>query len=98
VAVRTASRGGRVHVEIEDDGCGMTPDVQQRIFELYFTTKHDGGGIGMAICKNIIEAHDGTIRFNSAPQQGTTFVIELPNQDQTRSVMQLKSGQSTATV
>ncbi len=98
VAVRTGSRGGRVHIEIEDDGSGMTPDVQQRIFELYFTTKHDGGGIGMAVCKNIIEAHDGTINFNSAPQQGTTFVIELPNQDQTRSVMQLKSGQSTATV
>ncbi len=78
VRMTTRMEGAHLRVEIADDGCGMTPEVQERLFELYFTTKHDGGGIGMAICRNIIEAHDGEIDFESREGAGTTFRISLP--------------------
>ncbi len=82
--IRTRQESLSVRIEIEDNGCGMTPETQERLFELYYTTKHDGGGIGMAICKNIIEAHEGKIEFESMVDKGTTFYIELPRQDRTQ--------------
>jgi signal transduction histidine kinase/HAMP domain-containing protein len=82
--IRTRQNSLSVRIEIEDNGCGMTPETQERLFELYYTTKHDGGGIGMAICKNIVEAHEGTITFESMLDKGTTFCIELPRQDRTQ--------------
>ena len=84
--IRTLQKSSSVIIEIEDNGSGMIPEVKERIFELYFTTKHDGGGIGMAICKNIIEAHEGQIRFESEVGKGTKFIIELPHPDQTKTL------------
>lgn len=81
--IKTYQQGSRVIIEISDDGSGMSAEVQERLFELYFTTKQDGGGIGMSICKNIIEAHEGNITFKSSIDEGTTFFIELPYKDQT---------------
>jgi signal transduction histidine kinase/HAMP domain-containing protein len=90
--IRTRQESLSVQIEVEDNGSGMTPETQERLFELYYTTKHDGGGIGMAICKNIIEAHEGTITFESQVEKGTTFYIELPRQDRTQ---QLKAAAET---
>lgn len=84
--IRTEQRGSSVFVEIEDNGSGMSPETKERLFELYYTTKHDGGGIGMSICKNIVEAHEGRITFDSSLNKGTTFYIELPRKDQTTQV------------
>ncbi len=81
--IKTHQDGSKVVIEISDDGGGMSKGIQERIFELYFTTKKDGGGIGMSICKNIIEAHEGKISFESILEKGTTFFIELPHKDQT---------------
>ncbi len=78
-----------VFVEIEDNGSGMSRDTQERLFELYYTTKHDGGGIGMAICKNIVEAHEGKISFESVIDKGTTFYLEFPRQDRTEKLKAL---------
>ena len=64
----------------------MPAEVQDRLFELYFTTKHDGGGIGMSICKNIVEAHEGNITFESLVDKGTTFIIQLPRKDHTKTL------------
>ncbi|KAA3614944.1 MAG: HAMP domain-containing protein [Calditrichaeota bacterium] len=82
--IRTLMKPASIVVEIEDNGSGMTPETQERLFELYYTTKHDGGGIGMAICKNIVEAHEGKITFKSVVDKGTTFHIELPRKDKTQ--------------
>lgn len=81
--IRTSDDNKGVLVEIEDNGSGMSKEVKQRMFELYFTTKQDGGGIGMSICKNIVEAHEGRITFESQPGKGTTFFIKFPDKDQT---------------
>ena len=64
---------------IEDNGAGISKDDLAHIFDLYFTTKAAGTGLGLAIVHNIIEAHQGEIKVESQPDQGTTFTIFLPN-------------------
>jgi len=83
--VRILSRmfNKRVLVEITDNGKGMSPEVQQQIFSLYYTTKKDGAGIGLAVCKNIMEAHEGSISFESEEGKGTKFRLDFPVKDQT---------------
>lgn len=61
----------------------MPPEVQQRVFDLYFSTKDDGAGVGLAISKNIMQMHDGRISFQSAPGKGTIFTLDFPKKDQT---------------
>jgi signal transduction histidine kinase len=68
----------RLEVEIADQGVGIPPKVQQHIFELFFTTKPGGTGVGLAMAYRIIQLHHGTIDFTSEPNRGTTFHISLP--------------------
>ena len=67
-------------IKIGDDGPGIANMDQDRIFDLFFTTKAPGMGTGqgLAICHNIIKNHNGTIRVDSEPGKGTTFTINLP--------------------
>jgi two-component system nitrogen regulation sensor histidine kinase NtrY len=65
-------------ITIQDNGPGMDPSTQERIFEPYFSTKKEGTGLGLAIVKRIINDHGGYIRVTSQPGQGCTFNIELP--------------------
>lgn len=65
-------------LHIRDTGPGISPSNQTRIFEPYFTTKAKGHGIGLANCKNIIDAHEGHLRVESKMGQGSTFIIQLP--------------------
>jgi two-component system nitrogen regulation sensor histidine kinase NtrY len=65
-------------IELEDNGPGMTDTVRSRLFEPYFSTKTNGTGLGLAIVKRIISDHQGFIRIQSAPEDGTKFIIELP--------------------
>jgi signal transduction histidine kinase len=76
---------GFVDVMVRDTGCGMAPDVMRRIFEPHFTTKagpdetgKGGSGMGLASCREIVEAHRGRIRVESAPGRGTAMTIRLP--------------------
>ncbi|MEE9171432.1 MAG: ATP-binding protein [candidate division NC10 bacterium] len=85
VTVRTeAHRTGRrnevdqADVSISDTGCGILPKDRDRIFDLFFTTKPQGAGLGLPICRRIIEDHGGRITVESRPEQGTTFTIQLP--------------------
>ncbi|BAY15489.1 two-component sensor histidine kinase [Anabaenopsis circularis NIES-21] len=67
-------------VWIQDNGSGMSQDVRDRLFEPFFTTKPigKGTGLGMPICRKIIEKHNGKIECFSEPGQGTTFCIQIP--------------------
>ena len=69
-----------IAVTIADTGPGIPPDVMARIFEPFFTTKPpgEGTGLGLSLCRGIIEEHGGAIRVESAPGAGTRFTIELP--------------------
>ena len=76
VASRPADGGAEV--VFSDSGRGMSGDVQERIFEPFFSTKEGGTGLGLAVSRQILQAHGGTIRCESQPGAGTTFVIRLP--------------------
>ena len=80
---------GLVDMMVRDTGCGMTPDVMRRIFEPRFSTKSGpdetgkgGTGLGLSACKEIVDAHRGRIRVESAPGKGTAITIRLPVQQQ----------------
>lgn len=78
ILIRTHNTGKFAHVEIIDNGSGMDTEAKQRAFTPNFTTKSNGDGLGLAICKKIITAHKGDIRFESVHGLGTTFTISLP--------------------
>jgi PAS domain S-box-containing protein len=67
-----------VVTEIRDQGGGIPQEVQDKIFELYFTTKKDGSGIGLAQTYQILQWHYGSVDFESLDGQGTTFRLRLP--------------------
>jgi signal transduction histidine kinase len=83
--------GGRLHLEtaqvgesailrVADSGSGVPPEIREQIFEPFFTTKAHGAGVGLglAICRQILQAHRGTIEVAEAPGGGTLFEIRLP--------------------
>ncbi|MCH6544698.1 MAG: PAS domain S-box protein [Deltaproteobacteria bacterium] len=76
---------GIVHLEVADNGCGMSPEVRENIFEPYFSTKKDGTGLGLAIVSAIVSDHRGYIRVRPNEPTGTRFIIELPVTTQDRS-------------
>lgn len=90
--IQAMERGGRlcvataledertVLVSIKDHGAGIPTEAHSRIFQLYFTTKHDGHGIGLAQAFRAVQLHNARITFDSAPGQGTTFYIRFPKQ------------------
>ena len=65
-------------LRISDTGAGIPPELRDKIFRLYFSTKKEGSGIGLAMAFRIVQIHDGTIDFTSEPGKGTTFLIRLP--------------------
>lgn len=68
----------RVCVRVEDTGVGIAPENLTRIFELYFTTKDRGTGIGLALVYRMVQIHNGTIDVESTVGVGTTFILTLP--------------------
>jgi len=68
----------RARVRIRDNGIGIPKEKMDRIFNPFFTTKEKGTGLGMAISKKIVEAHEGAIDVLSEPQRGTEFIVTLP--------------------
>jgi len=88
-AIEAMPRGGELNFEssansemaeirISDTGPGIDAKLRDKIFRLYFTTKKEGSGIGLAMTFRIVQLHDGTIDFTSEPGKGTTFSIRLP--------------------
>jgi signal transduction histidine kinase len=72
------ARDGRVLITVSDTGVGIKPEDLNRIFDLYFTTKERGSGIGLSLVYRIIQMHDGEVEVESAPGRGTTFKLVLP--------------------
>jgi two-component system NtrC family sensor kinase len=93
-AMQAMPRGGRLGVQtaraageagqpvlcirVRDTGVGIAPELHERIFEPFFTTRPDGTGLGLAVCRRIIDAHGGTLRVESEPGAGSCFIIEIP--------------------
>jgi signal transduction histidine kinase/FixJ family two-component response regulator len=76
--VRTAVQAGVIEVTIEDTGPGMTEETLSRMFDLFFTTKPNGTGLGMAIARSVVTQHGGELSVDSAPGKGTRVRVRLP--------------------
>jgi signal transduction histidine kinase len=69
---------GGVAISVQDNGPGIDPKNIDRIFDPFFSTKSDGMGLGLAICRSLIEAHGGTLSVSPSVSQGAAFHINLP--------------------
>jgi two-component system NtrC family sensor kinase len=80
IRIAAAEREGMIRVEVADSGPGIPEAARGRLFEPFFTTKGEGRGtgLGLAVCKQIIEDHGGRMGFRTQLGQGTTFFFELP--------------------
>jgi signal transduction histidine kinase len=68
----------RIQVDVEDTGVGIPPENLQKIFDLYFTTKEKGSGIGLSMVYRIVQLHDGEVEVQSTPGRGTRFRLIFP--------------------
>jgi signal transduction histidine kinase len=73
-----ATKDGRVEIRVADTGVGISPENLAKIFDLYFTTKQSGTGIGLSLVYRTIQLHNGDIDVESTPGMGTTFIIKMP--------------------
>jgi signal transduction histidine kinase len=76
--VRTEHKGDAISIEIEDTGPGIDPKQLNNIFDAFFTTKPHGMGLGLAICRMIVERHKGQLAVSSANPHGAIFRVMLP--------------------
>jgi PAS domain S-box-containing protein len=74
--------GDRVVVAVEDSGTGIDPEKMDRLFDSFFTTKPDGMGMGLSICRSIVEAHNGRLWASAGAPYGSVFRFELPVKQQ----------------
>lgn len=77
-ASKAETSGTRAKVVFSDSGCGIAPDELAHIFEPGFSGNGQSPGLGLAVCRKIVEQHSGTIRVSSSPGAGTSFAVELP--------------------
>jgi signal transduction histidine kinase len=78
LAVAVARRGGDAEVRVSDNGPGIAPENLQRVFQPFVSTEGKGMGLGLAICREIVEGHGGRLEVDSTLGQGTTFTVTLP--------------------
>jgi signal transduction histidine kinase len=79
VSLRVKQGDGTIIFEVEDTGCGMEPEIREKVFNSLFTTKGLGGtGLGLLVTKKIVREHGGRIEAESEPGEGSRFRLELP--------------------
>ena len=78
IAISTARRDDMVEVTVRDNGPGLPPEVRERLFEPFVSTKPNGIGIGLSICRTIVEAQGGEIKVDTRAEPGTAFLFTVP--------------------
>jgi len=78
IILASGFQDGNLWFSVGDTGRGMTPEVREKIFHPFFTTKEKGSGLGLAVVHKIITDHNGTIDLETAPEVGSTFTVRLP--------------------
>lgn len=71
-----------IEIEVRDQGPGIPPEIRDKIFKLYYTTKKSGTGIGLAMSYRVMQLHNGSVEFESEPGQGTVFRLRFPASEQ----------------
>src|SRR3990167_2569354 len=78
IEMRTCLKDGHAVIDVIDNGPGFDPDSAQRAFDAFFSTRPNGMGLGLAICRSTVEAHEGTVSIVSGPGAGARLSIRLP--------------------
>jgi signal transduction histidine kinase len=78
LTVRAGRKDDDAQIEIQDTGPGIPPAIRDKIFNLYFTTKKTGSGIGLAMTYRIMQLHNGSLHFDTRSGEGTVFYLTLP--------------------
>jgi signal transduction histidine kinase len=78
VHISAKTENERAYISIRDTGIGMPPEIISRIFDPYFTTRSQGTGLGLHICRQFVQDMKGEISLESTVNQGTTFTISFP--------------------
>ena len=78
IRLEARAADGGVEIRVIDRGSGIPEEERAHIFELFYSTKERGTGLGLAVAKKIVDEHDGAISVRSTPGEGTTFSIRLP--------------------
>lgn len=68
---------GRPYLTVSDNGSGIAPEMMENMFQPFFTTKKDGSGVGLCLCRQIVRRHGGDLRIQSHPSRGTTIMLTL---------------------
>ena len=76
--IRTSSQNKEAVIEVSDTGCGIAADKLSHIFDVYYSSRPTGSGLGLPTAKKIVESHKGSITVNSEVGRGTSFMIKLP--------------------
>ena len=78
LTVKLVQHDDKAQISVSDTGKGISPENKNRIFQLFFTTRQGGTGIGLANTFRFVQLHNGSIEFESEVGRGTTFTIQLP--------------------
>ncbi len=78
LTIRSEVKAAEVDVSVRDNGTGLPPEIIERLFSPFMTTKSLGLGVGLTIVRKIVEAHEGSIAARNNPEGGATFVVTLP--------------------
>lgn len=82
ITIRLEEKGNMIHLEVQDNGPGVPPEAGDRIFEPFFTLKDGGVGLGLAMCRRIVDGHSGSISVRNINGSGAVFSISLPREQQ----------------
>jgi PAS domain S-box-containing protein len=88
LGIATRREGENALITIRDHGPGIAPDIRDKVFNLYFTTKKGGSGIGLAMAYRVVQLHHGSLEFTSIPEHGTIFYLRFPLAETTTSTEQ----------
>lgn len=78
VTMAVRAREGHLQIDVSDDGPGVPVELRNEIFRPFRTTKHDGNGIGLALCRKVVESHGGTVKLVERPGPGACFRVDIP--------------------
>jgi two-component system sensor histidine kinase DctS len=78
VDIRVGYDNTQAFIRVADNGTGIPPEIASQLFQAFFTTKPDGLGLGLKICRTILEGHGGRLEFEDGPQGGAIFTVYIP--------------------
>lgn len=78
IVLKSSKRDEMLRISVEDDGTGIQPEIREKIFELFFTTRTDGSGVGLPLVRQSVEMHGGHVTIDSGTAGGTEIALELP--------------------